>query len=196
VGFVSALTGQRYHDRPWKQWFVSDLRESLVASVHDVQMILNYLETRDDLDVSRAGMFGQGSGGTIAVLSSVTDSRLKAVDVLDPWGDWENWFRLSPMIDSTQRSQYVAPDFQQRIAGLDPVKWLPQMTAGALLLQETGFDPVTPDTAKRQIRAALPANAEAVQYPTVDSYKKAVVQGEILGWLSKQLQPVDSGDVK
>jgi hypothetical protein len=159
-------------------------------------MILNYLSTRDDLDISRAGMFGQGSGGTIAVLAGVTDSRLKAVDVLDPWGDWEEWFRLSPMVDGTQRPEYVASDFQQRIAGLDPVKWLPQMRAGTVHLQETGFDPVTPSSAKRQIRAALPANADAVQYPTVDSYKKAVARQEILGWLSKQLQPAGAGDPK
>lgn len=43
VGFVSALTGQRHHSRPMKQWFVSELQESLVTSVHDVLMILNYL---------------------------------------------------------------------------------------------------------------------------------------------------------
>jgi hypothetical protein len=46
VGFVSALTGQRYHGRPMKQWFVSELQESLVLSVHDVQMVLNYLARR------------------------------------------------------------------------------------------------------------------------------------------------------
>src|SRR5208337_4932272 len=43
VGFVPALTGQRYHDRPMKEWFVSELKESLAASAHDVQMVLNYL---------------------------------------------------------------------------------------------------------------------------------------------------------
>src|SRR5215467_12652341 len=53
VGFVSALTGHRYHDRPMREWFVSELQESLAKSAHDVQLILNYLETRGDLDTSR-----------------------------------------------------------------------------------------------------------------------------------------------
>jgi hypothetical protein len=35
IGFVSALTGPRYHDRPMKEWFVSQLAESLVSSVHE-----------------------------------------------------------------------------------------------------------------------------------------------------------------
>jgi len=39
-----------------------------------VQMVLNYLETRGDLDMSRVGMFGQGSGATIAVLASAVDT--------------------------------------------------------------------------------------------------------------------------
>jgi hypothetical protein len=53
---VSALNGHRYTYRPMKQWFVSELQEALGSSVHDVQMILNYLSTRDDLDMSRVGM--------------------------------------------------------------------------------------------------------------------------------------------
>src|ERR1700734_1539970 len=86
IGFVSALTGQRYANRPMKEWFVSELQESLGSSVHDVQMILNYLSTRDDLDMSRVGMFGVGSGGTIAILAAAVDPRIKAIDVIDPWG--------------------------------------------------------------------------------------------------------------
>src|SRR5271170_7616052 len=53
VGFVSALTGHRYHDRPMKQWFLSELQESLATSAHDVQMVLNYLAARGDLDMDR-----------------------------------------------------------------------------------------------------------------------------------------------
>src|ERR1700732_2950777 len=68
-GFVAAMDGHRYHDRPMRQWFVSELQEALSTSVHDVQMVLTYLSTRSDLDQSRIGMFGQGSGGTIAVLA-------------------------------------------------------------------------------------------------------------------------------
>src|ERR1700723_1893260 len=83
IGFVSALTGHRYTNRPMKQWFVSELQEALGSSVHDVQMILNYLSTRDDLDMSRVGMFGVGSGATIAILAAAADPRIKTIDVID-----------------------------------------------------------------------------------------------------------------
>src|SRR5882724_4575428 len=64
VGFVPNLSGQRYHTRPMKEWYVSELQEALVTSTHDVQMILNYLETRGDVDMSRAGIFCYSAGGS------------------------------------------------------------------------------------------------------------------------------------
>jgi len=89
VGFGSALSWQLFRaPRPLKQWFVSELQEALSTSTHDVQMLLNYLEARKDLDMNHVGMYGQGSGGAIAILAATTDLRITALDVTDPWGDW------------------------------------------------------------------------------------------------------------
>jgi|SRR5450432_840545 len=190
VGFVSALTGPRYHDRPWKEWFVGNLQESLVTSVHDVQMVLNYLATRDDLDMQHVGMFGQGSGGTIALLASAVDPRLKAVDVLDPWGDWPEWFKQSSLIAEQERAQYLTPAFQAGIANLDPLRWLPRDTRGPLRLQSTAFDRITPELAKSSIERALPPGAEHVTYDSVANYQeRAAAGGQVLSWLRNQLAP-------
>ena len=91
VGFVSALTGHRYHDRPMREWFLSELQESLATSAHDVQLVLDYLASRSDLDMSRVGMLTQGSGASIAILASAVDPRIKVLDAIDPWGDWPTW---------------------------------------------------------------------------------------------------------
>src|SRR5215471_60916 len=84
VGFVSAFTGQRAEHRSPNAWFVSELPEAVASTVHDVQMILNYLNSRGDLDMGRVGMFGQGSGGALAILAAAADSRLKVLDLPDP----------------------------------------------------------------------------------------------------------------
>src|SRR5215467_13177073 len=135
VGFVSALTGQRYHDRPMQEWFLSELQQSLAASAHDVQMVLNYLETRGDLDMGRVGMFGQGSGATIAILASAVDPRIKALDVLDPWGDWPTWMAKSPFVPEDERAVYVRPDFLKEAAALETLDWLPRVQAKKFRLQ-------------------------------------------------------------
>jgi hypothetical protein len=105
VGFVSALTGHRYHDRPMKEWFLSELQECLGKSAHDVQMVLDYLDTRSDLDMTRVGMFTQGSGASIGILASAVDPRIKVLDALDPWGDWPTWMATSPFVPQKERAE-------------------------------------------------------------------------------------------
>jgi hypothetical protein len=190
VGFVSALTGQRYHDRPMKQWFVSELREALVTSVHDVQMVLNYIQTRGDLDISRVGIFGQGSGGTIAILSAAVDPRLKAVDVMDPWGDWPVWMAQSQLIPEQERGTYTSADFLKGAAPLDPLVWLQRLEGRAFRLQENLFDRSDPETVRREFEAAAAGRAAIVKYSDLGEYKEKVTSnGKMLDWLVMQLVP-------
>jgi len=70
-------------------------------------MILNYLEKRGDLDMDRVGMFGQGSGGAIAVLAAQADTRIKVLDLLNPWGDWPDWLKNSPHVPEDERAAYL-----------------------------------------------------------------------------------------
>lgn len=115
VGFISAVSDDRIHlPRPLKDWFVSELQESLGASTHDVQMILNYLDKRGDIDMSRIGMFGQGSGASIAVLAAAADPRIKTLDLFNPWGDWPDWLKDSPIVPDKERANYLAPNFLPR----------------------------------------------------------------------------------
>jgi hypothetical protein len=187
VGFVSALTGQRYHDRPMKQWFVSELQESIVTSVHDVQMVLNYLATRGDLDVNRIGIFGQGSGGTIAILSAAVDTRLKALDVMDPWGDWPAWMVESPLIPEHERAAYLDPGFLARIAPIDPVSWIQQLDGRPTRLQETIFNGVNPESVRERFELVF-GKAATVEYRDVREYSEKVSKnGRMLDWLEKQL---------
>jgi hypothetical protein len=189
VGFVSALTGHRYRNRPMKQWFVSELPEALGSSVHDVQMILNYLSTRDDLDMSRIGMFGEGSGGTIAILTASVDPRIKTVDVLDPWGDWPDWMAKSELIPDEERPNYLKPEFLKKVAPLDPVQWLPQLTSQHIRIQQVMDDSVTPKVAKEQIELAAPHGAQVVGYDSTRDFFSAVSGGRIFQWAKEQLQP-------
>jgi acetyl esterase/lipase len=122
VGFVSALSGPRFHDRPMKQWFVSELQESIGSTVHDVKFILDYLAQRGEVDMNRIGIFGEGSGGAIAILAAKADPRIKAVDTLDPWGDWPDFLAKSPVVlTDPNHADYLKPEFLKSVAPLDPV---------------------------------------------------------------------------
>jgi len=189
VGFVSALTGARYHGRPMKQWFVSELQESMVLSVHDVQMLLTYLSRRGDLDMSSVGMFGAGSGASIAILAAVVDGRIKTLDLLDPWGDWPDWMAKSSLIPEAERPQYLRPEFLQRVAPFDPVKWLPRLKTQTVRLQHVMDDSVTPAGAKRRIEAAAPRSTQLVRYEDTPALFRASADGALFNWVKQQLRP-------
>src|SRR5580700_7195771 len=188
IGFVSALNGHRYTNRPMKQWFVSELQEALGSSVHDVQMILNYLATRGDLDMSRIGMFGVGSGGTIAILAAAADPRIKTIDVIDPWGDWPDWMAKSSLIPESERPNYMKPEFLKKAAPLDPVEWLPRLKSQNVRLQQVLDDTVTPKVAQKRIKAAASGSARIIAFDTTEQFSRAVSGDAIVQWVKDQLR--------
>ncbi len=190
VGFVSALTGHRVNgSRPMKEWFVSEFQESLATSTHDVQMILNYLKDRGDLDMDHIGMFGQGSGGSIAILASAADPRIKSVDVLTPWGDWPNWLAKSPGIPQEERAKYLTPEFLASVAPLEPASWLPKMKARSIRIQNVRKDPAMPDESQLKIEGAAPVIAEINQYGDGGALVPNAAGGRIFDWLKAELKP-------
>ena len=196
VGFVSALTGQRYNMRPMKEWFVSELQESLGTSVHDVQMILNFLSKRDDLDANDVGMFATGSGGTIAILAAAVDPRIKAIDVVNPWGNWPDWMAGSSIIPENERPNYVKPEFLKKVEPLDPVRWLPQLKTAHVRIQEISDDTITPQKARIEIESAAPAGTKMQHYENVRQFFNASSAGRAFQWVKDQLhQGPETGPV-
>ena len=189
VGFVSALTDYRFRFRPLKQWFVSELAESLGTTVHDVQLTLNYLASRGDMDMDHVGMFGMGSGASIAILAAHADTRIKALDLLDPWGDWPEWLKASPVVPDDERSKYLTPEFLKSVAGLDPVSYLSSLRSRNLRLQQTLSEPETPKIAKEHIAAAMANPKQLVVYANAEDLLKAWETSGLSGWIKQQMRP-------
>jgi len=188
VGFVSALTGHRYHDRPMREWFVSELQESLADSAHDVQMMIDYLASRGDLDMTRVGMFTQGAGATIGILASAVDPRIKVLDALDPWGDWPTWMATSPFVPEEERANYIKPEFLKKAATLELIDWLPKVQAKKFRFQQAAFDTVTPAASKDKLRAAVPPGTTVTFYKTEKEYAPEMLGNKQLDWIRTALR--------
>ena len=197
VGFSAALTDYRFRFRPMKQWFVSELPEALGTTVHDVQLILNYLADREDVDMDRVGMFGMGSGGAVAILAAHIDPRIKALDLLDPWGDWPDWLRDSPAVPQSERSKYLTPEFLKSVSTLDPVDHLAALKTPSLRLQQTLSERLTPKTARERIAVAVSDPSRLVRYENPADLLKAWQVTGLSGWIKQQMlsqNPRKSGD--
>jgi hypothetical protein len=194
VGFVSAMTGHRFHDRPLKQWFVSELQESLGSTVHDVKFILDYLDARGDIDMSRIGMFGQGSGATIAILAAAADPRIKAIDLLEPWGDWPVWLAKSSVVqEDPEKNRYIKKDFLDRVAPLDPVKWLPSLKSKQIRMQQVADNDSNPLQCQDRLRNAAPKQAQVTRFDSVAEMTTMEGGGRLFDWIKEQLRKPTSG---
>lgn len=188
VGFGSALSWQRFRSpHAMGDWFVSEMQEALASTTHDVQLILNYLEKRGDIDMQRVGMFGQGSGGAIAILAAAADPRIGVLDLMDPWGDWPDWLKESKQIPEEERAAYLKPEFLEKISGLDPISYLPQLKGRAIRIHQVLADPVTPDSAKNKIASAAPGSDTVQRYSDRSAEAKALGSNGIVEWFREQL---------
>jgi hypothetical protein len=190
VGFMTALTGHRYHDIPMKKWFLSELQQALAVSAHDVPMVLDYLAARGDLDMDRVGVYGQLSGASIGILAAAVDPRIKVMDTLDPWGDWTTWMKMSTFVPTSERADYVKPEFLSRVAPLDPIDWMPKVQAKKFRLQQTSFEDETPLASKEKLHAAVPSGATFAFYKTPQEFTNAAGERaeKSLDWIKAELR--------
>jgi hypothetical protein len=189
VGFLSANTGARLEMQAAGTTFFSDLQNSLGASVHDVQMILDYLATRGDLDMNHIGMFGQGTGASIAILASAADSRIKALDLLTPWGNWPEFFATSPSVSKEKKAKFTSPEYLAKVANLDPVKWLPQIQATSLRMQDVRASGPMTAALLDSLEAAAPQMALINEYGDPAAFASHFAPGNLPLWLQDRLKP-------
>jgi len=188
IGFTSSFSIERFHNRPMKEWIVSELQEALATSTHDVQMVLNYIASRGDIDMNRIGMFGQGSGGAIAILSAAVDTRIAALDLLNPWGDWPDWLKHSRQIPEDERPRYITPEFFEKVRGLDPVRYLPELGQRPVRVQQVMDDPVTPSEAKERIAVQVQPPQHLLRFDDLTAHAEHWQKTGLTTWLQEHLQ--------
>lgn len=188
IGFVPALSEDRFQMRPMKQWYLSELQEALGETTHDVQMALKYLEQRQEFDLTRVGVFGTGSGATVGILAAAADPRIQTLDLVNPWGDWPSWMKTTQLVSPVERKDYVTADYLGKVAPLDPVKWLPKLGEHHIRIQIIDEQVKQEKTALDSIEAAAPQHAKVIHYTTVAEHKAASGKAPAFQWVKDQLR--------
>jgi dienelactone hydrolase len=115
--------------------------------VHDSMRLVDYLETRRDLDASRLGAMGISGGGMHTFFSTCLDPRIRACVV----SGYYSTFR-----DSVLAMHHCACNFVPGLAAFGEMSDLAGLIAPRPMLVEAGtYDPIFPIRAVRQgVRAA------------------------------------------
>src|SRR5262249_14307011 len=121
VGFSSGVTGDGENRALPRDVFFGRLGTNLVRSAHDIQLVLDFLASRRDVNLDRVGLFGSGSGAAAAILASAVDSRIKVLDLYGPWGAWPEFFTNSSFLLAEKRGAFVTTEYLESLAWIDPV---------------------------------------------------------------------------
>src|SRR5262249_55822695 len=110
---------------------------------------------------------------------------IRAIDLFAPWGDWPDWLAQSRVVPDDERASYLKQEFLQRVAGFDPVDWLPRVKASAVRLHYIDNQWGTPKAASDRMKSAAPVRARLVSYVDAKAAQEASVS--LFDWLRQQL---------
>lgn len=197
AGFEIALAGDRFRMRPLREWFLSEMQEALATSTHDVQFLINYLQTRPDLDARQVGMFGQGSGGTVAILAAAADARIVAVDLLVPWGDWPKYLKSAAVLAKEKpelRGKYSTPEFLKTVAMFEPLDHLPKLKGRNVRMTFVADEPTCPNEVQDSFeRVAKPLGFLVDRNARTPAFVGKVSGVALFRWLGQQLGASPAG---
>lgn len=118
----------------------------------DLRSVVDYLQTRPDVDRERIGAFGFSMGAATTLMAAADDTRIRAVVADSAWSEVDHWFRPSwtevltrPMAQFTPVSRFLLG----RRTGVDldalrPVDRVARISPRPLLLIATPADQVVP----------------------------------------------------
>ena len=61
---------------------------TLTLNIFDMTRVIDYLQTRPEVDSERIGMMGLSQGGTMTTFTSALEPRIKAADIIGYMGTW------------------------------------------------------------------------------------------------------------
>ena len=145
-------------------------RDMLIKWVQDFQRVVDYLETRDDLDHNKVGYYGFSLGGFVAPLVLANEERIK-VGIL-----------------------YVAGlTTNAQLPEIDAINFAPRVTIPVLMLNGKYDDVVPYENSQKPLYKFLGTEKEHkkwIVYENGHSVPRQELIKESLSWLDKYLGPV------
>jgi dipeptidyl aminopeptidase/acylaminoacyl peptidase len=149
-------------------------RDATITWVQDLGRVIDYLETRPDMDAEKAGYYGFSHGGYLGPIILAVEDRLKA-GVLNVGGLVPNW--------------YFLPE-------ADPINFVTRVTTPTLMINGK-YDIVLPyETSQLPMYELLGTPAEDKRHFVAESghiVPKDDLIRETLAWFDKYLGPVGGG---
>jgi len=193
IGFDQYMRGERKVEVRLSNLFTV-FRERTRKTVHDARRLIDYLETRADIDINRIYLVGASYGAITGTTVVAHDKRIK-VAVLVVGGANLHLLAKAPIIRKEIPKwlhPFMGPLIRFTMGAGDPIHTAPQTAGTPVLMQNGTQDSVVIPESGRALYEAL-GEPKAIQWydidhPDIEPDGKAVLKvlQEGLEWLVKQ----------
>jgi len=161
-GLVSLLVATPWSDPQWYQKRdVARDYENSIQEVRELRRALDVLAAQPRVDRNRMALVGHDFGAMYGILAAASEKRMSAVALQAFTGSFSDWFLYN--------QKQLTPDARQRVidrlAPLDPVKFVSQLGSTPVLLQFAEKDFYVPRDHAEALYAAVRGPKQILWYP-------------------------------
>ena len=115
-----------------------------VETARDVNLVIDALAERPDVDINRVGLCGRSGGAITALMAAHRDSRVVAVTSWAGCADVKAFLYGKAPVDVVDGLIEAAPEVRKLLQEFDPIYNLDAMVPRAILLMNNRADPAVP----------------------------------------------------
>ena len=178
-------------ETPWSdpQWYakrdVSKDFENSVQQVKELRRALSFLTVKygDRIDEKRIALVGHDFGAMYGILAASADHRVSVLALQAFTSSFSDWFLYNQRELSTAGKQAVI----DRLAPLDPIRYMPQLGAAPVLLQFAKEDSYVPREKAEALYAAARGPKKILWYDAGHGLNQQA-SADRMAWLREMLK--------
>jgi uncharacterized protein len=149
---------------------IKDTLWNLTQQVIDCRRGVDFLETRDDLDLDRLGYFGISMGSMTGAITTAVDPRFKVVVLADGAGDFSVVFKqaelpqVQDIVKEIQAKGYTLDEAFRILKPVDPVEYVGHIAPRPLLLINGKKDELLPQDVIKAFQNAANQPKKVIMY--------------------------------
>jgi uncharacterized protein len=139
---------------------ISDTRDNIVQQVIDCRRGVDYLETRNDIDMKRLGYFGISMGSLTGAITVAVDDRFKAIVLADGAGDFSTVFSKAELpefkktVEEIKAKGFTLEEAFEILKPVDPVEYIGHVAPRPVLMINGKKDEIFPYEAMDSLHKA------------------------------------------
>ncbi|MCX8183865.1 MAG: alpha/beta fold hydrolase [Crenarchaeota archaeon] len=175
---------------------LEESRNGIIQTIIDLRRAVDYLETKEEIDVERIGYVGGSMGGILGAIFIGVEPRIKAAALLVAGGNMSLMIMRSqhPAIPAIRRYMeeqgMTYKELQEKLNLVDPLNFIGKFAPRPVVFHLGKYDRIVPAEAGEQLYKAAGEPKQVYWYDSGHDLPLELVASRILDFMDRELKGV------